>query len=382
MNTNNCLNWIKNNQYEVIIALYLITLYISHHTFSPNLYWFRNITSLLLFRVAFLILVLYALYHLYTKRLSLTSRFGKLCALLVISLLLTEYHAHGSWEMFENGKNVSVFIKKSGENLFLTISGDTATLSQGASGDLSSQIWTLSPGIGNNITLGSSGDKYLTSDFTIKSSIDIPQWTLETVSNDDIDSTIRKTDESQVENLTGPDQKPCESKDITYVRLKTSGGYLTNVDGQLKLQEKDTDSSPSTIWYLFKCFPSVTTTSNTSDTSTNSTTSDTTSDTTANTTDNTDASNTSDESNTSDNKTVKTSETFEGYQNSIESSQNMTNVLDAKEMKLSKHFLDLQMPNLNSLLNQFNTDSPDGKAYTSCTDSICGFDFNDRFQTV
>ena len=235
----NYLLWIRQNRWELLLAAYIIILFASHHTFTPDLYWFRELTNYPLFRIAFLALTTYLVYDLFTHR-TTSNRYTNLIGLLTIAYLLTEYHAWNRfpWEFFENGNTEPmIFLKKSGNNLFLTYTNqpnNKVTLSE-PHGDFGGQIWKLSVD-GSSVSLapyseGESNDYTLSeggsNDYTLSEGLELVSgdsktWTIEIVDKSTLSNDIITRDDDNVKNFTGGDDAPCAKSDVSYIKLKST----------------------------------------------------------------------------------------------------------------------------------------------------------------
>ena len=408
----NYLLWIRQNQFELVIAAYLILLYVSHHTFTPNLFWFRNLTTNPIFRLGFLALVIYYLYNLYTGNIKNNMRQARLASLLVIAYLLTEYHGRTGLEFFENvdenGNFPFVFIKKSGQNLFLTyteVPSKNISLSNPI-GNFNGQMWQIQTD-GGQIML-SPYNMNKKSDFTLNSSLQLRNgdstqtgsgstqtdsgstqtdsgstqtdagsnlWTIEMLDQTAVDQDTQAKDDGDVSSLTGGENAPCQDKEVHYVKLKYTGSgnqqntYLSaNKDQgfQPTLSTEDTDN----IWLVYKCQPAkdksldvaVASTNTIPTTSIATLSTDTPSaplDTPVTNTIPTTSIDTPSQDVTSDKKCLGI-ETF-------------TNTKLNQNQFIFEHTL--RNNDLNAYLNNFKTDTPIGKAYKKCADGIC---YNDN----
>lgn len=327
------MDWLKNNKWEVCITIYLILLFISHHTFTPNLAFFRELTSQPLLRMSLLGLVIYALYN--------YSKFRPhVVYLLIILFLLTEYHARGSyqWEFFQNNLEIT-FIKKAGSNLYLTYpvpagSGQLISLSE-AHGDFSGQMWQLNVDTTGGITMSP-----FTTDSTkvdgaiidlngdlkmIEDTNSTNKWTMTEVVKTLVEDSIQTIDTDNAKTLTGIKDVECKTNTNQYAKLKFGDQYLTaNSTGQLALSETDSDN----IWYIFKCMPN--------------------------------------------DKPVDLETPAEKV--TEEDSNKIETITDQPKGCLENFMNSDKGVSLNELLNQFRTDTPIGKAYRNCSDGLCYYE--------
>jgi len=395
----NYLLWIRQNQFELVIAAYLILLYVSHHTFTPNLFWFRNLTTNPIFRLGFLALVIYYLYNLYIGNIKNNMRQARLASLLVIAYLLTEYHGRTGLEFFENvdenGNFPFVFIKKSGQNLFLTYTEEPSkniSLSNPI-GNFNGQMWQIQTD-GGQIML-SPYNMNEKSSFTLNSSLQLSSgdstqigsdsgsgagsnlWTIEMLDQTAVDQDTQAKDDGEVSSLTGGENAPCQDKEVHYVKLKYTGSgdqqntYLSaNKDQgfQPTLSTEDTDN----IWLVYKCQPAkdkslsiaVASTAIATPTDTDTPSTDT----------NTPSTNT----NTLSTNTIPTTSTDTPPQDMTSDKkclgiETFTNTKLNHNQSIFDHIL--RNNDLNAYLNNFKTDTPIGKAYKKCADGIC---YNDN----
>jgi len=325
------MNWLKNNKWEVCLTIYLVLLFVSHHTFTPNLSFFREMTAQPLLRMAFLGLVLYSLYN-YTKFRP------HVVYLLVILFLLTEYHARGSypWEFFENNMEIT-FIKKAGSNLYLTYpvpttSGQLISLSE-PHGDFGGQMWqlnvdttggiTMSPFTTASTKIDSDGALNLNGELKMVEDKDAAnKWTMTEVVKTLVEEPMQIIDTDNAKALTGIKDVPCKTKTVQYAKLKFGDKYLTaNTDGQLDLSTADSDN----IWYIFKCLPN------------------------------------------------DKPEDLE--KPATEVTDDKIETIEAQPKGCLENFTnDGKGVSLNELLNNFRTDTPIGKAYRNCSDGLCYYE--------
>jgi len=324
-------NWIETNKWELCISLYLIMLFVSHNTFTPNLTFFRQLTSNPLFRLLLLVLVLYSLYFRFPRH---------IIVLLIIILLLTEYHAWGNypWEFFENNTTFT-FIKKAGLNLYLTYptptnNGQLVSLSE-PHGDFGGQMWQinvdtngmlLSP-YGNTASMNLNGELKLMADKD-----NINKWSIIEVEKPLIEDAIQTIDSTNVKTITAIKDQTCKSNSTEYAKLKFGDKYLTaNGSGQLSLSTNDSDN----IWYIFKCLPS-------------------------------------------DKPTDVVTPTIPIIDN-INNTPSTTGPDQIQDEGCLENFT--MRNSLNELLNEFRMDTPIGKAYRNCSDGLCYYEKLPSFQS-
>ncbi len=333
-------NWVTENKWELCISLYLIMLFVSHHTFTPNLTFFRQLTSNPLFRLFLLVLLLYVLYN--------RSRFPRhIIILLIIILLLTEYHAWGSypWEFFENNTTVT-FIKKAGLNLYLTYpiptnNGQLISLSE-PHGDFSGQMWQINVDTNGMLLSPFNNTDSMNLNGELKLAVDkdnINKWSIIEVVKPLIEDSIQTIDMTNVKTITAIKDQTCKNNSTQYAKIKFGDKYLTaNGSGQLSLSTNDSDN----IWYIFKCLPSdkpitdvVTPSIPLID-------------------------NINNPNNPNNSNTTSTPDQIQD-EGCLENFTTMRN-------------------SLNELLNEFRTDTPIGKAYRNCSDGLCYYEKLPSFQ--
>jgi len=323
-------NWIKTNKWELAIALYLILLFVSHQTFTPNLYFFRELTAKPIFRLCLLGLAIYSYYAKFPRNLII---------LLAIVFLLTEYHAWGnySWEFFDTNTAVT-FIKKAGSNLYLTYPSPTAagqpvSLSE-PHGDFGGQMWTLNVATDGvtmspvKATLDLSGELKMVED---KDSAN--KWTITEVEKVLVEDKMQTIDTENAKTITGVKDLPCKNNMMQYAKIKLGDKYLTaDTSGHLSLSTDDSDN----IWYIFKCMPDDKPVTDLVEPATK------------------DIDTTKEEP-----ASVKLETTDEQPKGCLENYENA---------------LGLQGNKLDEILNQLRTDTPIGKAYRTCSDGLCYYD--------